>query len=64
MGSVECGIKREHAWYSSERKKARKMDLLFILIRLIEEEIGGKLFVLIAGKVRLDDRIPREAQAT
>lgn len=36
--------------------------LLLLVVRLVKQEIGRQLFVLVAGKVRLDDGIPREAQ--
>lgn len=31
------------------------------LVRLVEEEVGGQLFVLVAGEVGLDDHVALEA---
>lgn len=36
--------------------------LLLLVVRLVEQEIRCQLLVLVAGKVRLDHGIPREAQ--
>ncbi len=37
-------------------------QLLLVIIRLVEQEVGGQLLVLIAGKVGLNDGVAREAQ--
>lgn len=36
--------------------------LLVIFVGLLEQEVGCELFVLVTGKVGLDDRISRETK--
>lgn len=36
---------------------------LLRLVRLVEEEVGGQLLVLIASEVGLDDQVTLEAEA-
>ena len=43
--------------------EARASRLLVIILGLVEEEVGGQLLVLVAGKVGLDDKISLEAEA-
>lgn len=38
-------------------------QLLLVIIRLVEQEVGGQLLVLVAGKVGLNDGIARETQS-
>jgi hypothetical protein len=35
---------------------------LIRFVRLVEEEVGRKLLILVAGKISLDDHITLEAQ--
>lgn len=35
--------------------------LVFVFIGLVEQEVGSQFFVLVAGKVSLDDGVAREA---
>lgn len=44
-----------------EKKKKVRSRLLLVVVGLVEEEIGGELFVLIAGEVCLDNGVPGEA---
>ena len=37
-------------------------QLLLVIIRLVEQEVGGQLLVLVAGKVGLNDGVARETQ--
>lgn len=45
-----------------QEKKYVRGYLILLFIGLFEEEVGGKLLVLVAGEVGLDDGIPREAK--
>ena len=38
-------------------------SLLLRLVGLVEEEVGGELFVLVAGEVGLDYEVALEAEA-
>lgn len=41
--------------------KKRKSQI-FGIVRVLEQVVSGKFFVLVAGKVGLDHQIPREAK--
>jgi hypothetical protein len=43
------------------KRRRTTAGLLLVVVGLVEEEIGGELFVLVAGEVCLDDGIPGEA---
>lgn len=44
-----------------EKKKKVRSRLLLVFVGLVEEEVGGELFVLVAGEVCLDNGVPGEA---
>lgn len=57
-------VESSRATYSTRFDSTRfdPITLLLVLIRLVKEEIGGQLFVLVTGEVGLDDGVPGEAK--
>ena len=52
-----------HSVRSASLRSAPRASRI-ILIRLLEQEIGGQLLILVTGKVGLDDLVAGEAQST
>lgn len=43
-------------------KKKKGKSYIIGIVRVLEQVVSGKFFVLVAGKVGLDHQIPREAK--
>jgi hypothetical protein len=60
---IEHNVRGESKGGREEVERERIYNsLLLILIRLVEEEVGSELLVLVAGEVGLDDGVAGEAE--